>query len=131
MRLLAGLLLLIVCTPAFAQQSGTVTFSPPDTGGTPTGYRLYRDNTLVGPVTPGQTISGLFPADTGTWTFGVEAFNAACGVSPLPACTRVTTPPITLGGPPLQPPGPVIGLIISAPCATTSPPTCTVTVTGP
>ena len=129
MRYLAGLLAL-VALPAFAQQSGTVTFGAPTTGGTPAGYRLYRDTTLVGPVTSGQTITNLFPANAGTWTYAVESHNAACGTTGLPACPRVSVT-YTLGPPPLQPPGPVINVIIQAPCATASPPTCTVTVATP
>jgi hypothetical protein len=131
MRFAFAAVLLFVAYQAVAQQSGVVQFSPPTTGGAVAGYRLYRDNVLVGAVTPGQTVAGLFPANTGTWTFGVEAHNAACGASPLPACTRITTPPITLGPPPLQPPGAVINVVITAPCATANPPTCSINVSGP
>ena|SRR5688572_6752163 len=121
MRLIAAGLLLCLAMPAFAQQSGTVTFGAPTTGGAPTGYRLYRDGTLVGPVTSGQTVANLFPANTGTWVFAVEAFNAT-GAGP-----RVSTT-VTLG-PPL--PGPVINVVIDAPCAKANPPTCVITVSGP
>jgi len=128
--LLAALALLCFSLPCAAQQSGTVTFDVPTTGGTPAGYRLYRENVLVGPVTSGQTIANLFPANTGTWTFAVETHNAACGASPLPACPRVSFTR-TLGPPPIQPPGPVINVTVTAPCATASPPTCTISIVGP
>ena len=130
MRFLFAGLLALVALPALAQQAGTVTFDVPTTGGTPAGYRLYRENVLVGPVTSGQTIANLFPANTGTWTCAVESHNAACGASPLPACPRVSFSR-TLGPPPLQPPGPVINVTVTAPCATAQPPTCTITVVGP
>lgn len=120
MRILAGLLLL-VAFPLAAQQAGTVTFDPPTTGGAPTGYRLYRDSTLIGPVTSGQTIPGLFPANTGTWVISVEAFNAT-GPGPKVGKT-VTLGPVV--------PGAVINLTITAPCAVAQPPTCSVVVTGP
>jgi hypothetical protein len=103
---------------AFAAQDGTITFSPPVTGGAPTGYRLYRDSTLVGTVSSGQTLTALFPNDVGVYQIGVEAFNAT-GAGP-----RVTQT-VTLGA---VVPGPVTNLKITLNCATTSPPTCTVTV---
>lgn len=124
MRQIAAVLLLLVCLPAFGQQAGTVTFDAPTTGGAPTGYRLYRDNVLVGPVTSGQTIPNLFPANTGTWVIAVESFNTA---GPGPRVTKT----VTLGPPPIQPPGPVINVVIDAPCAKASPPTCTINVTSP
>jgi hypothetical protein len=122
MRYLLAFALLVASLPALAAQDGTVTFSPPTSGGAPTGYRLYRDGTLVGPVTSGQTIPGLFPNDTGTYVIGVEALNTAG------AGTRVNRT-VVLGPPPVQPPGPVINLTINAPCATSNPPTCTIVVT--
>jgi hypothetical protein len=133
MRLLAGILLLAFSLPLAAQQSGVVNFGAPIAGGAPAGYRLYRDGALVGPVTAGQTVPNLFPANTGAWTFAVEAHNAACGTTPLPACPRVTPAisPTVLGPPPLLPPGPVINVTITAPCATASPPTCTINVVTP
>lgn len=118
MRLIAALLVL-VALPAFAQQSGVVQFDPPNTGGAPTGYRLYRDNVLVGAVTPGQTVSALFPSSAGSWTIAVEAFNST---GPGPKVSKL----VTLG--PVVP-GPVRNLVITLNCATTSPPTCTVAVT--
>lgn len=119
----AAFALLALSLPAFAQQSGTVTFNAPTTGGPPAGYRLYRDDTLIGPVTSGQTVAGLFPANTGSWLIEVEPLNSA-GAGPRLGLT------VTLG-PPVQVPGPVINIAISAPCATAQPPTCTVVVTGP
>lgn len=123
--------LLCLPLPAAAQPSGTVTFVAPSTGGVPSSFRLFRDTTDLGAVVVGtNTVANMFPASTGTWTFAIESRNAACGASPLPTCARVTQS-YTLGPPPLQPPGPVINVTISAPCATASPPTCTVTVTAP
>lgn len=130
MRRLLLAALCVLAFPAFAQQSGTVTFDPPATGGAPAGFRLYRDNVLVGPVTSGQLVAGLFPTNTGSWVFSVETHNAACGASGLPACPRVNRT-VTLGPPPLQPPGPVISVTVDAPCARATPPTCTVTVVSP
>jgi len=117
MRLLA-VVAVLVALPAFSQQAGTVTFGAPTTGGAPTGYRLYRDNVLVGPVTSGQTVANLFPANVGTWAFAVEAFNAA-GAGP-----RLSTT-VTLGVPA---PGVPVSIVITAPCANATPPTCTISV---
>ena len=117
-RLIVGALLALATLPALGQQSGTVQFDPPNTGGAPTGYRLYRDSVLVGAVTPGQTLAALFPSNTGTWTIAVEAFNAA-GAGP-----RVSKS-VTVGVPA---PGPVRNFVITLNCAASSPPTCTVTV---
>lgn len=136
MRYVAVLLAGALASPALAQQAGTVTFgvapASPDFGA-PAGFRLHRDTTLVGPVTSGQTFPTLFPANVGAWTFAVEAWNAACGSTPLPACPRVTpvVSPTRLGPPPLLPPAPVINVTIDAPCARLSPPTCTITVSQP
>lgn len=124
MRSLLVAALLCLVMPVAAQQSGTVTFDPPTTGGVPTGYRLYRDNVLVGPVTSGQTVANLFPANTGAWAIAVESFNTA---GPGPRVTKT----VTLGPPPIQPPGPVINVVIDAPCAKATPPTCTVNITSP
>lgn len=115
------LLAAALCALAFsalAQQSGVVQFDPPNTGGAPAGYRLYRDNVLVGAVTPGQAVSALFPSNTGTWVIGVEAFNAT-GAGP-----RVNKS-VTLG---VVAPGPVRNFVITLNCAGTSPPTCTVVI---
>lgn len=120
MRSLAALVLLTISLPLAAQQAGSVTFDAPTTGGAPSGYRLYREGALVGPVTSGQVIQGLFPSNAGTWMFAVEAFNAA-GAGP-----RVTRS-VTLT-PPLQPPGPVINIIIASPCTQAVPP-CSLNVT--
>ena len=120
MRIVVAVLLL-VSFPSFAQQAGTVSFDPPNTGGAPTGYRLYRDNVLVGPVTSGQTVPNLFPANTGTWVIAVEAFNTA---GPGPRSSKT----VTLS-PPLQPPGAPLNIVIVAPCASATPPTCVITVT--
>ncbi len=67
----------LAALPAFAAQNGTVTFDVPNTGGAPSGYRLYRDGTLVATVTSGQSVTALSPVDVGTIVLGVEAFNAA------------------------------------------------------
>jgi hypothetical protein len=133
MKTLIVLAFCVMSLGALAQQSGVVNFGPPIAGGAPAGYRLYRDGVLVGPVTAGQTVANLFPANAGAWTFAVESHNAACGATPLPACPRVTPTisPTVLGPPPLQPPGPVINVTITAPCATASPPTCTINVVTP
>jgi hypothetical protein len=130
MRLLAGILLLAFSLPLAAQQAGTVTFDTPSSGGAPSSYRLFRDTTDLGAVTSGQNVPTMFPAGTGPWTFHIESRNAACGASPLPACPRFSRV-VTIGPPPLQPPGPVINVTITAPCATTSPPTCTINVVTP
>lgn len=118
--------------PLAAQQAGSVTFDAPSSGGAPSAYRLFRDSTDLGAVTAGaaNTVATMFPANTGTWTFAIESRNAACGASPLPTCPRVTRV-VTLGPPPLQPPGPVINVLIQAPCAVASPPTCSINVTLP
>lgn len=118
MRLLVGVLLLALSLPLAAQQAGTVTFDVPSSGGAPTSYRLFRDGTLVGNLTPGQTITALFPSSAGSWVIGVEAVNAT-GAGP-----RVNRT-VTLG-PPL--PGPVRNLNITLSCSTATPPTCSVTV---
>lgn len=126
MRLIA-LLLCALALPAFSAQNATVTFSAPNTGGTPAGYRIYRDNVLVGPVQSGQTLTGFFPTDTGSFVVSVESHNAACGSTGLPACPRVNQT-VVLGPPPIQPPGPVINVIVRAPCAEATPPTCTLVI---
>lgn len=119
MRLMiAAAALLVFCLPVSAQQNGTITFDLPNTGGAPTGFRLYRDNVLVGAVASGQTLSALLPGNTGTWTIGVEAFNAT---GPGPRVNKsVTVGPVV--------PGPVRNLVITLNCETTNPPTCTVSV---
>jgi len=119
MKRFAILVLCLLALPAFAAQNGTITFDVPNTGGAPTGYRLYRDGTLVGAVTSGQTFTALFPNDIGTYTIGVEAFNAT-GAGPRVNKSVVLGPVV---------PGPVRNLVITLNCATTTPPTCTVTVT--
>jgi hypothetical protein len=115
----AAVALLALSVPALAQQAGSVTFSPPTTGGAPTGYRLYRDNTLIGPVTSGQAIPALFPANTGSWVFAVEAFNAT-GAGARSAVTATLGPVV---------PGAPVQITITAPCASANPPTCVITVT--
>jgi hypothetical protein len=111
--------LLCLALPAAAQQAGTVSFGAPTTGGAPSGCRLFRDTTALGTVTSGQSVPNLFPAASGTWTFGVECFNAS-GAGPR-VDTRVTL------GPPL--PGAPVQIVITAPCLSAVPPTCAITVT--
>jgi len=133
-RCLAALLLL-VALPALAQQSGTVQFDPPNTcvvAGThaassaaastcaPSGYRVYRDGTLVGAITPGGSIT--FPAN-GTFVIGVEGFDAD-GAGPRVNKQVVVGPPPTV-------PGPVRNFTIIGTCATTNPVTCSFTVSDP
>lgn len=113
-----GMVLLLMVAPVFAAQDATITFSPPVTGGAPTGYRLFRDGTLIGAVATGQTLTALFPNDVGTYQVGVEAFNAT-------GTGQRVTKTVVLGA---VVPGPVTNLIITLNCATSSPPTCTVTV---
>ena len=117
MRLLVALFVLATL-PALGQQSGTVQFDPPNTGGPVTGYRLYRDGTLIGPVTGAQqTIASLFPSQFGSWTYAIETLGPGCGTTPLPACPRVSLlVPIV---PPA--PGPVRNLQI---CVQVTPPVC-------
>lgn len=115
---LAVAIALAVPPAAFAAQDATITFSPPITGGAPTGYRLYRDSTLIGSVSSGQTLTALFPNDIGTYAIAVSAFNAT-GEGPK------VTQTVTLGA---VVPGPVQNLTITLKCATASPPTCTVIV---
>lgn len=104
-RLLFTLLAVSASFAALAAQNGTVTFDVPNTGGAPTGYRLYRDGTLVGSVTSGQTFTALFPNDTGTYVIGVEAFNAT---GPGPRVNKsVTLSPLV--------PGPVRNVVITCP----------------
>lgn len=110
----AALALLCFALPVAAQQSGTVSFDAPNTGGAPTGYRIYRDNVLVGAVTPGQSVTALAPSNAGTWVLGVEAFNAT-GPG-----TRVNKS-VTIGA---LPPGPVRNLTFTFSCSTSTPPAC-------
>jgi len=124
-RFLVTALLCALAVPAFAAQNATITFDVPNTGGAPTGYRLFRDGTLIGAVTSGQTLTALFPNDVGTYLVGVESWNAACGVSPLPSCPRVNKS-VTLG---LAPPGPVRNVVIACPVPEVTPATVTCTVT--
>ena len=114
-RLLAGLLLLVIAVPALAQQNGIVRFDPAPGA---TSHRLYRDNVLVGPVTNGQTITNLFPANAGTWTFSVEGVNTT-GAGPRGNFTATLGPAL---------PGAPVNITITAPCATAQPPTCVITV---
>lgn len=117
--LFAAVAALAISLSAVAQQqAGTITFDAPGSGGAPTSYRFYRDGTLVGNVTSGQTISALVPSSAGQWTIGVEAVNAS-GAGPR--VNRIVT-----AGPPL--PGPVRNLNITLSCSTATPPTCSVTV---
>lgn len=116
--LLGAALAAAVALGAHAAQNATITFDVPSTGGAPTGYRVYRDGTLVGAVTSGQTLTALFPNDTGTYTIGVEAFNAT-GAGP-----RVNKSVVLA----LAAPGPVRNLVITCPVpATPATVTCTVT----
>jgi len=114
-----AVLLALIALSAFAAQNATITFDVPNTGGAPTGYRLFRDGALVGSVANGQTLTALFPNDVGTYLIGVEAFNATG------AGQRVNKS-VVLGD---VVPGPVRNLLITLNCATTSPPTCTVVIT--
>jgi hypothetical protein len=116
MRLMLALAALLLGLPALAQQAGTVSFGAPTTGGTPSGYRLYRDNVLVGPVASGQTIANLFPANVGSWAFTVEAFNTT-GPGPRASVTVSLGPPI---------PGAPVQIVITAPCVAAG--TCVITV---
>lgn len=122
----AGLALVFALTvvpAAFAAptpQDVTITFSLPVTGGAPTGYRLFKDGVLVGSTAPSQVFTALLPDTSGSYQIGVEAFNATGTGQRV---TKTVTPTqIT------QVPGPVQNLTITLSCATTSPPTCTVTV---
>ncbi len=122
MRIVAGLLLsAFLALPAIAAQDGTITFDLPNTGGAPSGFRLYRDGAVVATITSGQTVTALAPIDVGTFVIGVEAFNATG-----PA-TRVNKT-VTLGAV-LQVPGPVRNVQIRFACAERTPATCTVTIT--
>lgn len=121
MRLIAAVLCVLASFVAYAAQNGTVTFDVPNTGGAPSGYRLFRDGVLVGTLTSGQTLTALAPNDVGTYVIGVEAVNAT-GPG-----TRVNKT-VVLGPPPLPVPGPVRNLQITLNCSTTTPPTCTVAV---
>lgn len=112
-------LVALAALPLNAAQNAAFTFDIPNTGGTPTGYRVYRDNTLVGSLTSGQSLNAFFPNDTGTYLVGVEAFNAT-GPGSRVNKTVVLGPAV---------PGPVRNLVITLNCATTTPATCTVTVT--
>jgi len=109
----------LLALPAIAAQNGTITFDVPNTGGAPTGYRLFRDGTIVGSVTNGQTFTALSPVDVGTVLLGIESFNAT-GTGP-----RVNKS-VTLGA---VVPGPVRNVVYTFACAQTTPPTCTVTIT--
>lgn len=123
-RLFVVLLVLLVPLMPFSAahaanpQDATITFSPPTTGGAPTGYRAYRDATLVGPVVSGQPLTAFFPADIGTFVVGVEPFNAT-GAGPRTTATAVLGPTA---------PGAIPKITITVPCATALPPTCTLVV---
>jgi len=114
MRLTLLAVLCALALPVLAQESATVLFDPPSSGGAPTGYRLYRDNVLVVTVTAGQTIPNLAP-DANPHTYALEAFNAT-GPGP-----RVTFGPTSPG--PL-PPGPPRNFRLVFDCAVATPPTC-------
>jgi hypothetical protein len=128
MKKILVLLLLLFTAPAFAlpPYDATITFTPPITGGTPDGYRLYVDDcavtgpvaTAVGTVTSGQTFTSLFLAD-GTYAVCVRAFNTA-GENPNPG--PVAT--VTVNDLPL--PGPVNSLDVIVSCPNGG---CTVNVT--
>lgn len=115
---IALIAVLLLCAPVFAAQDATFVITPPTTGGAPTGYRVYRDGTLVGPVISGQPIPAFFPTDTGTFALGFEAFNVT-GAGPRYAASVAINPPA---------PGAIPKIVITVPCATASPPTCTVVV---
>lgn len=119
-RWLIAATLLCLTVPALAQQSATISFDPPSTGGAPTGYRLYRDGTLVSAVTSGQTLTNLFPSNAGSWVIGVEAFNAT---GPGPRVNQtVTIGPVA--------PGPVRNVQINCPVPVVTPATVTCSVTA-
>lgn len=122
----------LVCLPALAQQSGVVEFDAPDVcvvAGThaassdapstcaPTGYRLYRNDVLVGAIQPGGSVT---LAASGSTVIGVEAINAN-GAGP-----RVSKE-VTIGPPPTVP-GPVLHFLIRVACAETDPATCSVEI---
>lgn len=133
MRLIAAVFAaLAFCLPALAQQSGVVGFDPPNTcvvastfapssdaasTCAPSSYRLYRDGTLVGNITPNGSIT--FPSASGTFLLGIEAVGAR---GPGPRVTRQ----VVVGVPTV--PGPVLNVTVSSPCLNASPP-CTINVT--
>lgn len=129
--LLAGLLLL-VALPALAADVTIVVTNMPLTSGTPTGCKLYLDNTALNGGNPKpcataanpQTFTATGVAD-GAHTVSYTLVNPAA--SP-PETTRSPTAPLNVNTtPPLGPP-------TTAPSftATCSPQPCTVTMTpGP
>jgi len=124
---LFAVFVLALCAPVFAAQDGTITFTLPTTGGAITGacatatpatcgIRLFRDNTLVGPITPGQAFPALFPNDTATYQLGIETWNVS-GVNRVTKTLALTALPL--------PPGPVQNIQIVVNCTLTTPATCT------
>lgn len=133
MLALVGLLAALAISTVQAQQSAIATFDVPNTcvvAGTlasstdpastcvPTGFRIYRNNTLVGAIASGGSIQ--FPAN-GTFTVGIEPYDAD-GPGPRVNKQVVVGPPPTV-------PGPVRNFTLTAACATTTPVSCTFTVT--
>ena len=121
MRFFLGLLFALLALPVFAApQDITVTFTPPTVGGAPSGYRLFKDNVLVGPVTSGQTFPALLTDDGSAHVLGFEAFNTGGTGTRVNRSVTITSV--------VQPPGPVPTITITAPCALTVPATCTILV---
>lgn len=123
MRALIVVALALAALQAHAQQAGQVTFGMPVVDSThdpATAVQLSRDGVIVGDVTSGQTIPNLFPANSGTWVFTLIARNT-WGPGPPVQYQAVLGPP--------KPPGPVINVVIDAPCAKAQPPTCSLTIT--
>lgn len=132
MRFVVALMAFVTALPALAQQSGTAQFDPPNVcvvAGTfapssdpastcaPSSYRLYIDGALVGNINPGGALT--FPSNTGNFVVGLEPVGA-----------RGPGPRVSLSVPigAVTVPGPVRNFTIALACATTSPPTCTVSV---
>ncbi|GAA1528331.1 hypothetical protein GCM10009827_051930 [Dactylosporangium maewongense] len=95
---------------AVTSTSASLTWTAPASGSTPTGYRVYRDSTLLSTVTGlSYQLTGLTPGTTTRYT--VVAVDAAGRTGPASAAVTVTTPGAVES--PGQPGTPVVSAVTS------------------